>query len=121
LNAVREKGQATYKNRPIRITPDFSTETLKARISWADVIQTLSEQKCQPRLLYPTKLAITIDGEAKALQDKTKFKQYLSTNPALQRIVEGKIQDKEGNYTHLQKTQEINLLTQTQKMRTIQT
>ena len=26
---VREKGQVTYKGRPIRITPDFSTETLK--------------------------------------------------------------------------------------------
>ena len=27
--AVREKAQVTYKNRHIRITPDFSTETLK--------------------------------------------------------------------------------------------
>jgi hypothetical protein len=24
LNAVRQKGQVTYKGRPIRITPDFS-------------------------------------------------------------------------------------------------
>jgi len=29
LKAVREKGQVTYKGRPIRITPDFSTETMK--------------------------------------------------------------------------------------------
>ena len=27
LKAVREKGQVTYKGRPIRITPDFSPET----------------------------------------------------------------------------------------------
>jgi hypothetical protein len=33
LKAVREKGQVTYKGRPIRITPDFSTETMKARRS----------------------------------------------------------------------------------------
>jgi hypothetical protein len=33
LKAVREKGQVTYKGRPIRITPDFSPETLKARRS----------------------------------------------------------------------------------------
>ena len=26
LKAVREKGQVTYKDRPIRITPDFSPE-----------------------------------------------------------------------------------------------
>jgi hypothetical protein len=31
--------------------------------------------------------------------DKTKFTQYLSTNPALQRITVGKHQHKEGNYT----------------------
>jgi hypothetical protein len=32
LKAVREKGQVTYKGRPIRITPDFSPET------WVDVM-----------------------------------------------------------------------------------
>jgi hypothetical protein len=40
LKAVREKGQVTYKGRPIRITLDFSIETIKARRSWADLIQT---------------------------------------------------------------------------------
>jgi hypothetical protein len=30
---------------------------------------------------------------------KIKFTQYLSTNPALQRIIDGKPQNKEGNYT----------------------
>ena len=38
LKAVREKGQVPYKGRPIRITPDFSPETMKARRSWTDVI-----------------------------------------------------------------------------------
>ena len=71
---------------------------MKARRSWADVIQTLREHKCQPRLLYPAKLSITIDGETKVFQDKTKFKNYLSINPALQRIIDGKHQHKEGNY-----------------------
>ena len=70
LKAVREKGQVTYKGRPIRITPDLSPETMKARRSWTDVIQTLREHKCQPRLLYPAKLSITIDGETKVFQDK---------------------------------------------------
>ena len=28
LKTVREKGQVTYKGRPIRITPDFSPETM---------------------------------------------------------------------------------------------
>jgi len=50
LEEVREKGQVTYRGRPIRVTPDFSPETMKARRSWADVIQTLREHKCQARL-----------------------------------------------------------------------
>jgi hypothetical protein len=71
----------------VRITPDFSTETMKAGKSWRDVLQTLREHKCQPRLLYPAKLSITIDGETKVFHSKTKFTQYLSTNPALQSIL----------------------------------
>jgi hypothetical protein len=72
LKAVRGKGQVTYKGKPIRITPDFSPETMKARRSWTDVRQTLREHKCQPRLLYPAKLSINIGGETKVFQDKTK-------------------------------------------------
>jgi hypothetical protein len=63
LKAVREKHQVTYKGRPIRNTPDFSTETMKARRSWTDVIETLRELRCQPKLLYPAKLSITIGGK----------------------------------------------------------
>jgi hypothetical protein len=70
---------------------------MKARRSWTDVIQTLREHKCQPRLLYPAKPSITIDGETKVFHDKTKFTQYLSKNTALQRIIMGELQHKEGN------------------------
>jgi hypothetical protein len=99
LKAVREKGQVTYKGRSSRITPDFFPETMKARRTWADILQTLREHKCQPRLLYSTKLSITIDRENKIFHDKTKFTQYLFTNPALQRIIDGKHQHKDENYT----------------------
>ena len=89
----------TYTSRPIRITPDYSPETMKARRFWTDVIKTLREHKHQPRLLYPAKLSIAINGETKIFHDKTKFRQYLSTNPALQMIIDGKLQHKEVNYT----------------------
>jgi hypothetical protein len=77
LKTIREKGQVTYKCKSIRITPDFSPETMKARRPWTDGIQTLKEHKCQPRLLYPAKLSITIVGETKVSHDKTKFTHYL--------------------------------------------
>jgi len=83
IKSSREKGQETYKGRPIRITPDFSPETMKARRSWADVIQPLQEYKCQPRLLYPAILSSNIDGETRIFYDKTKLTQHSSTNPVL--------------------------------------
>jgi hypothetical protein len=58
---------------------------MKARRSSADVIQSLREHKWQPRLLCPAKLSVT-----KIFHDKNKFTQYLSTNPALQEIIDGK-------------------------------
>jgi hypothetical protein len=36
------------------------------------------------------KLSISIDGETKVFHNKNKFTQYLSTNPAFQRITNGK-------------------------------
>jgi hypothetical protein len=95
LKVVREKGQVP---RPTRIILDLSAETLKARRSWADVIQTLREQICQPRILYLAKLKITIHGETKIFHEETKFKQCFSTKPSLQRIIRAKLQHKEENY-----------------------
>ena len=51
LKAARGKGQVTCKDRPIRITPDFSTQTVKARRSWTNVLQTPRDHRCQPRLI----------------------------------------------------------------------
>jgi hypothetical protein len=59
------------------------------------------------------KVSITIDSETKTFHDKTKFKQTFSTNPALQRIIEGKLQHKEGNYND--ENQEIKHLTMNPK------
>ena len=70
LRAANEKGQVTYKGKPIRITPDFSMETLKARRSWIDILPILRDHGCQPRLLYPAKLSINIDGDNNIFHDK---------------------------------------------------
>ena len=72
-------------------------ETMKARRSWIEVLQKLRDHGCKPRLLYPVKLLFTINGENKIFQDKNKFKQYVATNPALQKVIEGKSQPKESN------------------------
>jgi hypothetical protein len=43
IKPVREKKQITYKGKPIKITADFSTKTLKARRAWGEIFQALNK------------------------------------------------------------------------------
>jgi hypothetical protein len=43
--------QLIYKGKPIKITADFSTETLKARRAWSEVSRALNENNFNPRIL----------------------------------------------------------------------
>jgi hypothetical protein len=92
-----EKGQVTYKGRLIRIIPDFSTETMKARRSWADVIQTLREHKCLNPGYY------TQQNSQKPLMGKARYSMTKlnlhNIYPAQQSLIDGKHHQKEGNYT----------------------
>ena len=38
IESSKANGQVTYKHRPFRIAQDFSSEMIKARRSWADLI-----------------------------------------------------------------------------------
>jgi hypothetical protein len=89
LKAIREKKQITYKDKPIKITADFSKETLKARRAWSEVFRALNENNFNPRILYPAKLSFKIDGAIKVFHDKQKLKQYMTTKPQLQKILQG--------------------------------
>jgi hypothetical protein len=66
LKAVREKKQITYKDKPIKITADFSTETLKARRAWGELFWALNENNFNPRILYPAKLSFKMDEAIKS-------------------------------------------------------
>jgi hypothetical protein len=90
LKAVREKKQITYKGKPIKITADFSLETLKARGSWSEIFQALNENNFNTRILYPAKLSFKIDGTIKVFHNKQKLKQYMTTKPPLQKILHRK-------------------------------
>ena len=56
LEAAREKDTVTYKGVPIRLSADFSKETLQARRDWQKVFQVMKGKGLHPRLLYPAKL-----------------------------------------------------------------
>jgi vacuolar-type H+-ATPase catalytic subunit A/Vma1 len=85
---VREKNQITYKGKIIKITADFSTEILKARRAWSEVFWALNENNISPRILYSEKLSFKIRA-IKIFHDKQKLKQYMTTMPTLQKILQG--------------------------------
>ena len=47
----------TYKETPIKLSADFSTETLQARREWHDIFKMMKGKNLQPRILYPVAAA----------------------------------------------------------------
>ena len=89
LKAAREKQQITYKGNPICLTADLSAETLQVRREWQDIFKVLKGKNLQPRLLYPARISFKIDGEIKSFSDKPKLKEFSTTKPALQQMLNG--------------------------------
>ena len=87
LKAAREKQEVTYKGAPIRLATDFSMEMLQARREGQKIFQVMRTRGLQPRLLYPTRLSIKIEGQIKSFPDKRSLKEYTSTKPAMQEML----------------------------------
>ena len=84
----RRKQQITYKGTPIRLSADFSTETLQARREWHDLYKVMKGKNLQPRrLLYPARLSFTFGGEIKSFPDKQELREFSTTKPALQHML----------------------------------
>ena len=62
LKAAREKETVTYKGVPIRLSADFSKETLQARRGWKEVFKEMKGKDQHPRLLCPAKLSFRMEG-----------------------------------------------------------
>ena len=58
LKAERENRQITCKGTPIRLTADFSAETLQAKREWHDILKVMKGKNLQPRLLYPARITL---------------------------------------------------------------
>ena len=57
LEAASKKETVTYKGVPIRLSADFSKETLQARRSWKEVFKVMKSKDLHPRLLYSAELS----------------------------------------------------------------
>ena len=86
---------------PIRLSADFSEETLQARRDWQEIFKVLKIKDLQPRLLYPTNLSFRIEGQIQCFPDKVKVKEFIITKPLLHEMLNGFIYEKEDhNYEH---------------------
>ena len=81
--AAKEKQTVTYKGVPIRLSADFSKETLQARRDWQEVFKVMKSKDLQPRLLYSAKLSFRMGGQIKCFPDKVKLKEFIITKPLL--------------------------------------
>ena len=89
LKAAREKETVTYKGVPIRLSADFSKDTLQARRVWEEVFKVMKDKDLHPRLLYPSKLSFRMEGQRKCFSDKVKLKEFIITKPLLYEMLKG--------------------------------
>ena len=72
----------TYKGIPIRLSVDFSAETLQVRLKWQDAVTVMKKKNLQPRL-QPARISFSFNGEIKSFIDKQKLREFSITKPAL--------------------------------------
>ena len=89
LKAAREKERLNYNGVPIRLSADFSKETLQARRGWKEVFKVMKGKDLHPRLLYPAKLSFRMEGQIKCFPDEVKLKEFIITKPLLYEMLKG--------------------------------
>lgn len=89
LKAAREKQNTNFKGTPIRLSDDFSTETLQTRREWQDIFKILKGKTLQPRIIYPARIYFKLEGEVTSFSNKQKLKEYSNTKPTLKEILKG--------------------------------
>ena len=66
----------------------FLKETLKAGQEWHDIFKVMKGKNLQSRILYPERLSFRFDGEIKSLPDEQKLREFSTSKPALQQMLE---------------------------------
>ena len=89
LKAAREMQMITYKEFPVRLSTDFSKETLQARREWQEIFKVMKSRDLQPGLLYPAKLSFRMEGQIKGFTDKKKVKEFIITEPLVCEMLKG--------------------------------
>ena len=76
---------------PIRLSADYSKETLWARRGWKEIFEVMKDKDLHPRLLYSPKLSFRMNGQIKCFPDKVKLKEFIITKPLSYEMLKGLI------------------------------
>ena len=74
----------TYKEDPIRLSADFSTETFQARREWHKIFKVIKSKDLQPRVLYPARLSFNIEEK-----NQGNLKEFITAKLVLQEMLKG--------------------------------
>ena len=56
LKAARERKKIAYKGKSFRLSSNFTTENLEARMEWHDIFNAMKQKGLEPRILYPARV-----------------------------------------------------------------
>ena len=62
---------------------------MQTRRGWKEVSEVMKGKDLHPRLLYPAKLSLRIEGQVKCFSDKVKLKELIITKPLLYEMLKG--------------------------------
>ena len=88
IKAPREKQVSTNKGAPIRLSSDFSTETIQDRREWYEICKVMKCKDLQTRLLYPEVYHLKLTG-IRNFPHNVKLKDFVNTKPVLQQMLKG--------------------------------
>ena len=71
IKSITQKKSVMFKGNPVRLSVDLSAETFQARKEWHGILKVLNGKNAQPRILYPARLSLRIEGE---IVSQTKIK-----------------------------------------------
>ena len=71
----------------IRLSADFSTETLQARREWYNIFKVMKGKHLIPRIPYQARLLFRFGREMKSFTDTQKLIEFSITRPTLQQML----------------------------------
>ena len=81
---------------PIRLSADFSAETLQARKEWHNmlVFRGMNGKNLQPRIFYLERFSFRFDGKIKNFIKKQKLKGFSTTQNSLEDVKRTSLSEK---------------------------